>query len=153
MTAIGPANLIKAQIIVNLQQLVTDGVLRGYVERDININVLDEDAVMPGYPCALLGTSTMKSNWEYPQSNKRTYQYEILIVQLQDNLTAMGDMEDLRDAISLQFDNNVTLIGVAPLGVEAVMSERMTYSSKGRNFVLFSVTIKATTLIGLTYNF
>lgn len=147
----GPSNLIKAQIKANLDALVTAGTLGFIVEKDINVNVLDDD--MPGFPCAILGTSDMQSIWEYQQANKRTYTFDVLIVQLVDNLTSMGYMEDLRDAIALQFDNAVTLAGVAPLGVAAVISPKMTYSSKGRNFVLFNVTIKATTLAALTYNF
>lgn len=152
MTA-GPANLIKAQIAANLQALVTAGTLGSYIERDINVNILDEDDVIPSYPCAILGTSSMQAQYEYPQSNRRIYKFDILVVQQQDNLKTAGDMEDLRDAVALVFDNNVTLNGVAPLGVQAVYSERMTYSQKGKNLVLFNVTIKASTLADLTYTF
>ncbi len=150
----GPANLIKAKIKENLDALVVaggGGTLGAVVEMDINTNVLDTD--MPGYPCAILGTSRMEAQYEYSQANRRKYIFDILVVQLQDNLSSMGDMEDLRDAVALQFDNDVTLGGTAPACVEAVYSERMTYASKGKNFVLFSVTIKATTLVGLNYNF
>lgn len=150
---VGPANLIKAQIVANLQALVSAGTLGSYIERDININILNENGVIPAYPCAVLGTSRMQSVWEFPQANKRTYTFEILVIQLQDNLVAMGDMEDLRDAIALQFDNNVTLNGTAVFGVSAVASEKMTLSTADKSFVVFSVTIKATTLQSLTYTF
>lgn len=152
MTATGPASLIKAQIATNLQALVTAGDLGAYIEREINVDVLNE--IFPAYPCAVLATSNMDpTSWEFPQSNRRTYGFDILIVQLQDNLTALDTMENLRDAIALQFDNNVTLAGTAPLGVQAVYSGKMTYADKNRNYILFSVTIKATTLVSLTYNF
>lgn len=147
----GIANQIKAQILVNINALITAGTIRAVIERDINTNVLDED--FPGYPCAVLGTSNMTSDWEYQQANKRTYRFDILIVQQQDNLTTAGDMEDLRDAIALQFDNNVTLGGTALLGVAAVISEKATYAQKGKNLVLFNVTLRATTLQNLTYSF
>lgn len=147
----GPANLIKAQILSNLQALQTAGTLGGVVEMDINNNVLDTD--FPGFPCAVLGTSNMISEWEFPQANKRTYRFDILVVQLQDNLTGPGDMEDLRDEIALRFDNNVTLAGTSELCVSAVFSEKMTIASKGKTYVLFNVSIKATTLAFLTYNF
>lgn len=150
----GPANLIKAQILVNLNALVSAGTLRQVIERDINTNILDEDSLISAYPCAFLGSSSMNpTNWEYQQTNKRTYEFDLLFVQLQDNLTSQGDIEDLRDAVSLQFDNDVTLSGTAVAGVEAVFSDRAFYTSKGKNYVLFSVRIKATTLIALTYNF
>lgn len=147
----GPANLIKAQIKANLDALVTAQTLGAVIEQDINTDILDVD--FPGYPCAVLGTSNMMANYEYPQSNRRTYEYHILIVQLQDNLNGPGNMEDLRDAIALYFDNNVTLSGTAAFGVQAVASEAVTIHSKGKNFVLFNVTIKATTPVDLTYNF
>ncbi len=146
----GIANTIKAQILSNLQALVTAGTLGGLVEKDINIEILDID--FPGFPCAILGTSSMQSDWEYQQANKRSYTFEVLIVQLQDNLKTMGDMEDLRDAIALQFDNNFTLAGAAALGVSAVSSERMPIASKGKNFIVFYVRIKATTFAPLVYN-
>ncbi len=147
----GPASLIKAQIKVQLDALVTSGTLAAVLERDINNNALDAD--IPKYPCAILGTSNMQSVWEYQQANKRTYRFEVLIVHLQDELTSVAQMEDLRDAIALQFDNNFTLSGTAILGVDAAISERVTYAQGGKNYVLFNVTLRATTLANLTYNF
>ncbi len=147
----GIAHAIKDKIAVDLQALVTAGTLGAYIQQDINTNVLDID--FPHYPCAVLGTSRMESDWEYPQANKRTYIFDILVVQLVNNLTDAAQMEDLRDAVALQFDNNVTLSGASELGVSAVFSEIETYASKGQTFVLFNVTIKATTLQSLTYNF
>ena len=147
----GPANLIKAQIKSNLDALVTAGTLGAVVEKDLNVNPLSDD--LPGYPCAVLGTSDMQSDWLYQQYNRRTYTFDILIAQLVDNLAAMGDLEDLRDAIALQFDNDVTLNGAAPLGVSAIMSPKMQIASAGKNWAVFYVRIKATTLAALTYNF
>lgn len=142
---------IKTQIKANLDALVTSGTLGAVIMQDINKNVLDID--FPGYPCAILGTSNMEAEWEYQQTNRRTYRFDVLIVQLQDNLNSLYSMEDLRDEIALVFDNNVTLSGAAKFGVAAVVSETVTYASQGKTFVLFNVTIKATTTVPLTYNF
>lgn len=147
----GPANLIKAQIKSILDQLVTDAVLGAVVEKDINTNILQTD--FPSYPCAVLGTSNMIDSWEYQQTNRRIYEYVVLIVQLQDNLTDVANMEDLRDSVALKFNNNVTLGGTAPFGVSSVSSEIATIADAGKNFVLFNVTIRATTTVDLTYNF
>lgn len=147
----GPGSAIKAKIVVVLQSLITDGVLNSFVQQDINTDVLDIE--FPGFPCAVLGASIMEADWEYPQSNRRTYTFQILIVQSLENVNDNTGMEDLRDAIALAFDNNVTLSGTATLGVQAVPSERVTYADKNRRYVLFNVTIKATTLVALTYNF
>ena len=149
--ATGPANLIKTQIKSNLLSLVADTVLGAVIEKDINANILKEE--ITGYPCAILGSSSMEAQWEYQQSNRRTYIFPILIVQLQDNLISNTAIEDLRDAIALKFDNDVTLSGTAKLGVSAIMSERQVIADNGKTFVVFSVTIKASTIVDLTYNF
>lgn len=148
---VGPESLIKAQIAANLQALVNAGYIGAYIERDMNVDVLDEQ--YPGYPCVILATSSMEADWEFPQSNKRTYRYDLLVIELQDNISSVDHMENIRDAIALQFDNNVTLAGTAPLGVQAVFGERVIYQDKDKSYVLFNVTIKATTLVALTYNF
>lgn len=147
----GPAAQIKTEIKTLLDALVTDGVIGAVIQEDISKNVLDLD--FPSYPCAVLGTSNMLSAYEYPQSNRRTYQYDILIVQLQDNLSGVADMENIRDAIALKFDNAITLSGAAPFGVEAVSSPQEIFQQNDKTYVLFNVTIKATTVVSLTYTF
>lgn len=147
----GPASEIKTQIKALLDALVVDGVIGAVIQEDLNTNVLALD--FPAYPCAVLGTSNMNSAYEYPQSNRRTYQYDILIVQLQDNLNDVAQMENIRDAIALKFDNAVTLSGTAPFGVEAVSSPQTIMAQNDKTFVLFNVTIKATTVVSLTYSF
>lgn len=147
----GPANLIKAQIRANLDLLIAANILGSVIERDWNNDILKED--FAGYPCAILGTSNMVSDWEYQQSNRRAYEFPVLIIQLQDNLNSTGDMEDLRDAIALQFDNSVTLGGTAPFGVKAISSPVVTSQDTSKNYVYFSVIITAVTDVGLTYNF
>lgn len=152
MTATGPASLIKTQIKANLNALVAvNGTLGAVLVRDINTDILQTN--FPAFPCAVLGTSNMEAEYEYPQGNRRTYRFDILVVQLQDNLNSENDMEDLRDAIATQFDNNVTLAGAAPFGIEATFSELPTVRSGNRDYVLFNVTIRATTLVHLDYNF
>ncbi len=152
----GPAGTIKAAILTNLQALQAAGTLGSVIERDINVDILSLE--IPGFPCAILGQSSMTpTNWEYPQSNKRTYVFNVMVVMQQDSLGGCGSgasVEELRDAIALAFDNNVTLSGAAPLGVQAIASEHAQVASRsGRSLVVFYVTIKATTLVDLTYNF
>jgi hypothetical protein len=146
----GPASQIKTQIKALLDALVVDGVIGGVIQEDLNTNVLALD--FPAYPCAVLGTSNMNSAYEYPQSNRRTYQYDILIVQLQDNLNDVAQMENIRDAIALKFDNAVTL-STAPFGVEAVSGPQTIMAQNDKTFILFNVTIRATTVVSLTYTF
>ncbi len=141
---VGTANLIKQQILVVLNTLKSNGVISQIIEADINESILDMD--IPGYPCVFLGQSRMNAAWEYQQSNRRTYTFDIMVMQLQDNLTSMGDIEDLRDAVAFEFDNNLTLAGTAVAGVQAAYSERMPSVQKGKNLVVFYVTITATTL-------
>lgn len=150
MTA-GPASLIKAQIKSILDDLVTDSVLGAVIELDWNKDALQQD--FPAYPCAVLGSSNMNSAYEYQQTNRRVYTFNLLIVQLQDGLSSVSDMENLRDSIALKFDNNVTLSGTAPFGIEAASSPLDFAKDAGKNYVAFGVTIKAITPVDLTYNF
>lgn len=149
----GPASLIKTQILANLNALVTAGVLGSVLEKDITADVLKD--TFPSYPCAVLGSSTLASVWEYQQANKRTYQFDLLMVQKVMNLPGNnpGYMEDLRDAVATQFDNNFTLGGAALLGVAAVFSQKVQTTERGDNYVTFWVTLKATTLANLSYIF
>lgn len=151
MTAQGPARLIKTQIKANLDAITSaGGTLGAVILRDINTDVLQTD--FPAFPCAVLGTSRMEAEYEYQQTNRHTYVFDILVVQLQDNLTSDYDMEDLRDAVALRFDEHFTLAGYAPFGVSAVFSEVATTRSADKNYVLFNVTIRATTPVTLTYS-
>lgn len=150
---IGPANLVKAQILAQLNALITAGVLAAVIEKEITANVLKEN--VPSYPCAVLGSSSMKSKWEWQQTNVRTYQFDIIIIQLVDNLPASnpGYMEDLRDAIATQFDNNFTLAGTALPGVQAVFSQKTQTTEQGRKYVTFMISLQAQALANLTYSF
>ena len=130
--------------------MAVNGTLGAVIERDINTDILQTD--FPAYPCAVLGTSRMEADWEYQQTNRRTYVFDILVVQQQDKLTYVSEMEDLRDAIATRFDENFTLAGTSPFGVSAVFSERATVRSADKNFVLFNVTIRATTPVSLVYS-
>lgn len=147
----GQASAIKAQILVNLNALATAGILGAVIEQDITADVMKLN--FSGFPCAVLGSSSLQAAWEYQQANKRTYQYDLLIVQLVDNLPSPTYMEDLRDAIATQFDNNVTLNGTAVLGVQAVFSPKIQTSEQGKKYVTFFVTLKCITLANLTYSF
>lgn len=144
-------SLIKTQIGSNLQTLVTAGTLGAYIQEDATVNVLDLD--FPGFPCAVLGMPSISSNYEYQQTNLRVYKFDVLIVQLADNITSTTWIEDLMDTILTQFDNNVTLNGYAPAGVLATNTPAIPVSSKGKNYIIFNVTIEARALANLTYSF
>lgn len=150
----GPANLIKTQILANLNALVASGVLGSVVERDLTMNPLTED--LSNYPVAMLGSSNMTANWEYIEANRRTYQFNVLVVTLVDNLSATGNpgyVEDVRDAIALQFDNNFTLAGTAQFGVRAVFSVKEQVTERGKRYVTFWITLQAVTIVPLSYSF
>lgn len=146
------AKNIKKAIRTNLDALVTSGVLGSVIEKDINIDILDQD--LAGFPVALLGPSSMAADFEYPQSNRRVYRYDVMFIQMLENLSTNWDVEDMRDAIALQFDNDPTLNGAAVLCISAAFSEHaQVRSASGKSYLCFYVTIKATTLVDLSYNF
>lgn len=147
----GAGNLIRAQILAQLNTLKVSGVLSAVIEQDITANVLQQD--FPGYPTSILGSSSLDAKWEYQQANKNTYTFNILVVQLVDNLPYAGYIEDLRDTIAQQFNNNFTLQGMAQLGIQAVMSPKIPVTERGKNYLIFYVTLRCTTLVNLTYSF
>jgi hypothetical protein len=144
-------NLIKTQIVANLNALVAQNILRAVIFEDLSKNVLDLD--YPGFPCAVVGMPKVDSAYGYNTVNFRTYIFDILIVQLVDNLRSSTDIEDLIDPILTAFDNDVTLNGYASLGVSATTLPTVPVSSKGKNYIVFNVIIKARAPVQLTYQF
>src|SRR3954469_6978637 len=119
------AKPIKAQILANLQTLVTAGVLNSFVSLDKNPNPLT-DTPPSGYPFAIVGMPRIGSDFEDQATNLRTYRYDVLFVL---DPTALAnpdtDVEDLIDAVLNQFDSNYTLAGAAEAAVLPAKVESM----------------------------
>jgi hypothetical protein len=140
------AKPIKTQILVNLQALVTAGVLNSFISLDAHPDPL---AVNPpnGYPFAIVGMPRITADFEDQANNIRTYRYDILFVLDPSTLAHPDtDVEDLIDAALNQFDTNFTLAGAANAAVLPARVEGSPVSTGAKDLLVFVLTLEARTL-------
>jgi hypothetical protein len=137
---------IKAQILVNLQALVTAGAINSFVSLDKNPNPLT-DTPVNGYPFAIVGMPRVASDFEDQATNIRTYRYDILFV-IDPNTLANPDtdVEHIMDQVLNQFDTNFTLAGTAIAAVLPAMIEGAPISTGDRTLLCFVITLPIRTL-------
>lgn len=140
------ANPIKTQILVNLEALVTAGMLNSFVSLDKTPNPL-ADTPPSGYPFAIVGMPRITSDFEDQANNLRTYRYDILFVLDPSTLDHPDtDVEDLIDAVLNQFDTNFTLAGTAIDAVLPARVEGAPVSTGDKTLLALVVTLEARTL-------
>jgi hypothetical protein len=138
------AQAIKNQIILNLQTLVTNGVINSFVGVDTGKDPL---TMTPpnGYPFAIVGMPRVASDMEDQSSNLRTYRFDILFVVNYENISDPTlTIEGMIDNVLNQFDTNFTLAGTA-IGAQVPPAQVQTFpiSTPTKDFVVFVVTIEA----------
>ena len=107
------AQAIKQQILVNLETLVTNGVIKGYLAVDRGKDPYSNPPTA-GYPFALVGMPRVANEMEDQANNLRTYRFDILFVINYENMPDMTlTVEGMIDAVLNQFDTNFTLEGAA----------------------------------------
>jgi hypothetical protein len=144
------AQAIKQQIVVNLQALVQVGTLNSYIELDYGKDPLTIEPPN-GYPFALVGMPSVMSDYEDQATNKRTYRFDVLIVNSYEALADQSEgIEGIIDAVLNQFDNNFTLAGAAVATVLPVEVIAVPVSTGTKSLVCFLATIKAQTLFDIT---
>ena len=141
------AQSIKQQIILNLQILQTNGVIKSFVAVD---NGKDPLSMAPsdGYPFAIVGMPRVANDMEDQASNLRTYRFDILFVLNYENIADPTlTVEGTIDAVLNQFDNNFTLAGTA-IGAQVPPAQVQTFpiSTPTQDLVCFVVTIEARTI-------
>src|SRR5712672_2621137 len=137
---------IKQQILVNLQALVTAGVLNSFLSLDKKPNPLT-DTPPSGYPFAIVGMPRISSDFEDQATNIRTYRFDILFVLDPATLPNPDtDVEHLIDAALNQFDTNFTLAGKAIAAVLPAKVEGAPVSTGDRTLLCFVVTLEIRTL-------
>jgi hypothetical protein len=140
------AKPIKAQILVNLQALVTAGILNSYLSLDKNPNPLT-DTPPSGYPFAIVGMPRISSDFEDQATNIRTYRYDILFVLDPNALDNPDtDVEHIIDSVLNQFDTNFTLAGTAQAAVLPAKVEGAPVSTGDKTLLCFVVTLECRAL-------
>lgn len=147
----GLANIIKTAIKAHLDNLVSQQVLGTAIEYDLSKDPLQDTNLIAQWPVALLGMDETTSEYITNRANLRTYKFNIMVIQKFDNLDNKGtDIEDLKDSIMFEFDNDPTLGGAAVM-VEAVATPLPPISSPDKTYVIFLISINAKKDVELTF--
>ncbi len=102
------SQLIKQQIIVNLQTLVSKGVIKGFLTVDRGKDAFSNPPTA-GYPFALIGMPRVANDMEDTANNLRTYRFDILFVINYENMPDMTyTVEGMIDAVLNQFDTKAS---------------------------------------------
>lgn len=142
---------IKDQIRATLDGLVADGVLAEVQEDDFKVNPL-YDREFSAYPAAILTSPSVQAVADTNRQNLRTYTFDVVIIQKGENVASVTDIEELNEKIMDKFDNNFTLSGAAPGGLEPSATSPSPVTARGgRSYVIFGISLKAKALIDLTF--
>jgi hypothetical protein len=138
---------IKQQIIVNLQTLVTKGVIKGFLTVDRGKDAFSNPPTA-GYPFALIGMPRVANDMEDTANNLRTYRFDILFVVNYENMPDMTyTIEGMIDTVLNQFDTNFTLEGTAIAAqVPPAQINAFPISTPTQDFLAFVVTVEARTI-------
>ena len=141
------AQAIKSQILVNLQTLVTNGVIKGFIAVDKGKDPYSNPPTA-GYPFALVGMPRVANDMEDQANNLRTYRYDILFVINYENMPDMTlTVEGMIDAVLNQFDTNFTLEGTAIAAqVPPAQVNAFPISTPTQDLLCFVVTLEARTI-------
>lgn len=145
---------IKDNIKAVLEQLERDEVLKQVVVDDFKKGILSRD--FAAFPVAILTTPTVDSRAETNVQNLRTYTFEILFLVNAEEVTDATEVEDLIENILNKFDNDVTLkgdttTGAADGGVEPSTTAPEPITSGSKNYIAFSVILRARAIRDLTF--
>ncbi len=141
-------NLIKEAIVADLQKLVP-GTLASVVQRDLNRDPFAAD--YDGFPVAIVGLASTKSDYETNRENLRTYIFPVLVIQRLENTSAPTDIEDLEEAVLNIIDNDPTLGGTANGAVQPAITPLEPVSTGDKSYVGFVVELQAKALVELTF--
>jgi hypothetical protein len=138
---------IKQQILVNLETLVTNGVIKGFISVDRGKDPFTNPPTA-GYPFALVGMPRVANDMEDTVSNQGTYRFDILFVLNYENMPDMTyTVEGMIDAVLNQFDTNFTLEGTA-IAAQVPPAEVNAFpiSTPAQDLLAFVITIEARTI-------
>lgn len=135
------ATELKTKIADVLESLKRQEVLADVLVREVNESLFDIDIAR--YPVAVLPPPYITSEILTNVDNLRTYNFEVLIIVKQENITEENPIEDLMETLLDTFDNLPSLSGVAEGGLEPATSPTETFTARGKTYTLFRVILKA----------
>jgi hypothetical protein len=145
---------IKENIKAVLEQLERTEVLGEVIVDDFKKSIFNRD--FSKFPVAILTTPTVESRADTNSQNLRTFTFEILFLVNAEQVTDITEVEELIENILNKFDNDVSLkgdnsTGAADGGVEPSSTTPEAIASGSKNYIAFSVIIRARAIRDLTF--
>jgi hypothetical protein len=140
---------IKEKIKERLELLVTEGILGEVQVDNAAADVFERD--IGNWPCAIVTTPSTQSDYFQNTQNTRTHNFEIIVVQKQENVSSQEDIENLIEAILDKFDTVPSLSGAATGGVEPTSSPVEKIPAKGGTYIAFAITLKCRVIKDLIF--
>lgn len=145
-----PAQQMKNAILVDLQGLVTSGILNSAFADELSkVNPLDR--TWPGFPSAVVIPPIVSdTQFEDQANNLREYTWYVMVVTTPDNIPSNDPtyIEGLVDNLCAAFDADATLQGTANAAVYPTLIEPPGPVNSGTTtYVVFYLQFKARTLV------
>lgn len=138
---------VKNQIKALLETLVRDGTLGVLIVDDLKLGIFDRD--YGAFPVAVLSSAAIEGGYFTSAENTRTYTFDVMVILKGEDVQDVDTVESLMETLLDKFDLNETLGGtVYQLEPSVVPAEALT--SRGKTYVVFSVTLKARGVTNLT---
>lgn len=140
---------IKNYIKTKLQTLIP-ATLGTVVSDDFKTDFLGRESNINTFPLAILTPAMIDSEATDSNDNRRTYTFDILIVQKGENIQSSTDIEAVRETVMNLFDADLTFGGKADGGVLPSSSQIGPFSHADQSWVGFVLTLKPKALIPLS---
>lgn len=141
---------IKTKIKAKLDALVTATTLGEVFVDDFKAtSIFDRD--YGAYPVAVLTSPSLENIAATNRDNLRKHIFQILVIMKGENVATAYDVENLMETIVNEFDNDPTLTGTADGGVEPSTSIPEPVVSRGKSYIAFSITIRASAIKSLSF--
>ena len=132
---------LETLIPATLGMVVSDDFTTDFLGRESNINT---------FPLAVVCPAAIDSEMTDSNDNRRTYTFDILIVQKGENIQSGTDIETIRETVMNLFDADLTFGGKADGGVLPSSSQIGSFSHADKSWVGFVLTLKPKALIPLS---
>jgi|SRR5579872_2420003 len=140
---------IKNYIFSQLQTLVP-ATLGTVASNDFKTDYFSSESNINTFPLAVLSPAEIQSEVIDSNNNRRTYTFEILVVQKGENLQSSTDLESIRETIMNLFDEDLTFGGNADGGILPSSTTIGSFRHADLSWVGFAITLKPKALIPLS---
>jgi hypothetical protein len=137
-----------------LQTLVDSHDIGCIINDDFKVDVLSQD--IPSFPAAIITTPSFNSTVDTSGENKRTYDFQILVVlKGEDNQDAQS-VANLQETITDLFDSDPTLKGkndqALATFLQPATSQALTLNTNDQTYIIFTISVKIEMYVTINFN-